>query len=80
VCALKHDQLTVIAASTTAVKQVVFAADGTRVGVDKSGPGGVYSHAWNTAKLKKGRHTLTATATDTSGRSAAAGRTILVCG
>jgi subtilisin family serine protease len=80
VCALKHEQLTVVADSTTAPKQVVFAADGKRVGVDNSGPGGVYSQAWNTTKLKKGRHTLTATVTDASGRTASAGHAILVCG
>ena len=79
VCAFKHDQLTVVADSTTAVKQVVFSADGKRVGVDKSGPGGVYSHSWNTTTLKQGKHTLTATATDASGRQAHAGRAILVC-
>jgi subtilisin family serine protease len=79
VCALKHDQLTVVADSTKPLKQVAFDADGKRIGVDKNGPGGVYSHAWNTTKLKAGRHTLTATVTDASGRHASAGRMILVC-
>jgi subtilisin family serine protease len=79
VCAVKHDQLTVVADSTAAVRRVVFAADGTSVGVDKGNVGPVYSHAWNTTKLRRGTHSLTATVTDAKGRTASARRTILVC-
>jgi hypothetical protein len=79
VCALKSDALIVVAESTKTVKQVVFTDNGKRVGVDKSGPGGVYSVAWKTAKLKKGTHHLLATIVDAAGRKAAAGRAVRVC-
>ncbi|HVW89972.1 MAG TPA: S8 family serine peptidase, partial [Gaiellaceae bacterium] len=60
-CALKTDQLAVIGSSTKKLKQVAFSVDGKRIGVDKSGPSGIYSLAWKTAKLKKGKHHLVAT-------------------
>jgi subtilisin family serine protease len=78
-CALKKDQLTVIAASTKKVERVEFTADGKRIGVDKSGPSGVYSIPWHTAKLKKGKHHLLATVIDAGGRQAAAGRDVKIC-
>jgi hypothetical protein len=79
VCALKNDQLVVVADSTKKVKQVVFTDNGKRVGVDKNGSGGVYSIAWKTAKLKKGTRHLVATVIDASGRRAAAGRELKIC-
>jgi subtilisin family serine protease len=79
VCALKHDQLTVVAGSTTKVMSAVF-SDGSRtIGTDKSGPGGVFSIAWNTTKLAKGKHQLAVTIVDRSGRKASSGRLIRVC-
>jgi hypothetical protein len=78
-CALKNDRLLVVAGSTKRVRRVVFADGKRRVGVDAAGPGGVYSVAWNTAKLKKGAHHLIATVVDASGRKAAAGRSVRVC-
>ena len=79
VCALKRDRLIVVAGSTRKLKNVVFADNGKRVAVDKSGPGGVYSVPWKTAKLKQGKHTLLATVTDAAGQQAAAGRVIKIC-
>jgi hypothetical protein len=79
VCALKHDQLVVVASSTTHVEEVVFSDNGRRIGVDRAGPGGVFSIAWNTAKLKKGKQHLLATVVDASGRKAAAGRDLQIC-
>lgn len=79
VCALKSDRLVVVADSTSKVKEVVFTDAGTRIGVDKKGADGIYSVAWQTAKLSKGTHTLVATVTDASGRQAAAGRTFKIC-
>ena len=58
------------ATSTKKVTSVVFTDDGKRVGVDKAGSGGVYSVAWHTAKLTKGKHTVTATVVDAAGQSA----------
>ena len=59
--------------------EVVFSVDGKRIGVDKSGTGGIYSLPWKTAKLKKGTHHLLATLVDAAGRKAAAGRDVRVC-
>jgi subtilisin family serine protease len=78
-CALKSDELVVVANSTTKVKQVTFADDGKRIGVDEVGSSGIYSIPWKTAKLKKGKHLLTATLTDAAGRTASAGRTVKIC-
>ena len=78
VCAFKNDRLVVVADSTKKVKQVAFTDNGKRIAVDKTG-NGVYSVAWNTAKLKKGKHNLLATVTDAAGRKAAAGRAIKIC-
>jgi hypothetical protein len=79
VCALKAEQLVVVAGSTRRVKQVAFTVDGKRAGVDKSGSSGIYSVTWKTTKLKKGAHHLLATITDAAGRKAAAGRDIRIC-
>jgi len=78
-CALKHDQLTVIADSTKKVKDVVFTENGKRIGVDKGSLVQVYSHTWNTTKLKKGKHLVVATVEDAAGRKASSGRIIRIC-
>jgi minor extracellular serine protease Vpr len=78
-CTLKSDQVTALADSTKKVEQVVFTVDGKRIGVDRSGPSGIYSLAWKTAKLKKGKHLLVATVTDAAGRTAATARDVRVC-
>ena len=79
-CALKHDRLLVVAGSTTKVDKVQF-FDGTRlIGTTKSGPGGAYSVPWSTVGLAKGKHDLTASVVDRSGRTAVAPRQLRVCG
>jgi minor extracellular serine protease Vpr len=79
-CALKNDRLVATATSAKKISSVLFTDNGKRVGVDKVGSGGVYSVAWHTAKLKQGRHTVTATVTDSSGHSAATSQSLRVCG
>ena len=79
VCALTSDRLVVVAGATKKIKSVTFTDGKHRIGVDKSGPGGVYSVAWNTKGLKKGTQHLLATVTDASGRRAAAGRELKIC-
>jgi minor extracellular serine protease Vpr len=78
-CAASTESLAVVAASTKKVRSVTFTDDGKRIGVDKSGPGGVFSVAWKTAKLKKGTHHLAARVLDAAGRTAAAGLNVKVC-
>jgi hypothetical protein len=61
------------------VRKVVFAEDGKRIGVDTTGPGGLYSLPWKTGKLKKGKVLLTATVYDSAGRHSSAGRLEHIC-
>ena len=79
VCAAKSEQLVVIGGAVKKVREVAFTLDGKRIGVDKSGPVGLYSVAWKTGKVKKGTHTLVATLTDAGGATAASARKIKVC-
>ncbi len=79
VCALKSDRLVVVAGSTKKIKNVTFTLEGRRIGIDKTGPGGVYSVGWSTKGLKKGSRQLLATVTDASGRHAAASRELKIC-
>jgi hypothetical protein len=79
VCAFKTDRLVVVAGATKKIKNVTFSDGKHRIGVDKSGPGGVYSVAWNTKSLSKGTRHLLATVTDASGHHAAAGRALKIC-
>ncbi|HZU19641.1 MAG TPA: S8 family serine peptidase [Gaiellaceae bacterium] len=79
-CVRARDELLVVAESTSKVRGVAFAVDGRRIGVDRSGRSGVYSHAWRTTKLTAGRHRLVATVTDAAGRTAAATQLVRVCG
>ena len=78
-CALKNDRLIVTASSAKKVSSVLFSDAGKRIGVDKVGSSGVYQVAWHTAKLPKGKHTLTATVTDVSGHSATATELLRIC-
>ena len=79
VCALKQERLVVIADSTTHVKRVVFSDGGQRVGVDTTGPSGIYSVPWKTANAAKGAHRLAARVVDASGRTAAGTVRVRVC-
>ena len=78
-CALKQDELTVVADSTKKVKDVVFSENGKRIGIDNGNTSEVYSHAWNTTKLKKGKHLVVATVEDTAGRKASSARVLRIC-
>jgi minor extracellular serine protease Vpr len=79
VCALKKDQLVVVAGSTKKIDRVVFSVGGKQIAVARTGPGGIYSVPWNTAKLSKGNKHLLATVIDAAGRKAAAGRVLKIC-
>ena len=78
-CALANDRLVVVAGAKKKIARVVFSDGKKRVGVDKQGPGGIYSVAWKTKRLKKGNHHLMATVVDAAGHRATAGRTVRVC-
>jgi hypothetical protein len=78
-CAAKSEQLAVIGGALKKIRQVAFTLDGKRIGVDKSGPLGLFSLAWKTGKVGKGNHLLVATLTDASGKTAASARKIKIC-
>jgi minor extracellular serine protease Vpr len=79
VCAAKTEGLLVVAGSTAKVAEVTFRDNGRVIGIDKAGPGDVYSTTWRTGKLKRGVHRLTATVLDRAGHKAAAGRQFRIC-
>ena len=78
-CALKNDRLVVVAASTKKVKNVTFTDGSKRIGVDKTGSGGIYSVPWKTTGLAKGTRHLLATVTDAAGNQAASSLDIKIC-
>jgi len=78
-CVGKRASLVVTAGSTARVRSVRFFADGRRVGIDRSGPGDLFSITWKHSRTKKGTHRLRAVVVDAKGRSAAAERTVRVC-
>lgn len=61
--------VTASASDNVAVASVQFALDGTSLGADATAP---YTASLNTTSFANGGHTLTATATDTSGNTAVA--------
>jgi subtilisin family serine protease len=63
------------AADNVAVASVSFSVDGTSLGTDSNAP---YAATWDTRSLTNGAHTLTSTATDTSGNTASAQVTVNV--
>ena len=79
VCAAKTEQLAVIGGALKKISQVAFTLDGKPIGVDKSGPLGLYSIAWKRGTVKKGNHVLAATLTDAGGKTAASARRIKIC-
>ncbi|HET7128395.1 MAG TPA: Ig-like domain-containing protein, partial [Gaiellaceae bacterium] len=79
VCALKTEQLVVTGGATRKIRRVEFTLDGKRLGVDKKGAAGIYSLAWKTGKVAKGKHVLAARLTDASGKTASSARKIRVC-
>jgi minor extracellular serine protease Vpr len=80
VCAAKTEQLVVIGGALKKIRQVAFSVDGKRIGVDKTGPAGIYSLPWKTGKVSKGNHLLVATLTDAAGKTAASARKVKICG
>jgi hypothetical protein len=61
------------ASDNVAVQSVRFSVDGTAISTDTTAP---YAASWNMHKLASGSHTITATATDSSGNVATATITV----
>jgi hypothetical protein len=77
-CVSGSTQLDVVANSTAAVSSVGFFAGGRQIGRVRRAAGGIYELTWNASG--RGKRTLTAIASDSSGREARAKRTVRVCG
>jgi hypothetical protein len=78
-CLRQTVRLIVAASSTKKVKSVAFFDGARQIGQDKSGTADLFSFDWKTAKVKKGKHTLRATARDAAGRTFTASRNVRVC-
>jgi subtilisin family serine protease len=79
-CVSGDVQLAVVANSSALISSVGFFDGGREVGRVRTTSSGVYTVTWRTARLRKGKHTLTATVSDTQGREASAKRIVRVCG
>ena len=49
------------------------------IGTTTNSTAGLFARDWNTSKVAKGRHTLTATARDAAGRTITVARAVRVC-
>src|SRR5215210_6554573 len=78
-CVSKTVPLVVVASSTTRVRNVRFLVDGKRIDVDRSVASDVFTGSWETRFAPRGRHLLSAQATDAAGRQFTATRTVRVC-
>jgi minor extracellular serine protease Vpr len=78
-CVAGRQQLLVAASSTARVRSVRFLDGGRRLGVDRSGPGGLFAAAWRTGGTTKGGHVLRAVVRDARGHTATAARAVRVC-
>jgi minor extracellular serine protease Vpr len=78
-CVSKTVALVVVAGSSQRVRSVRFDVDGKQIGLVRRGVSDVYTGTWQTRFALRGRHVLTATATDAGGRTFSATRTLRVC-
>jgi hypothetical protein len=78
-CTTKNTTLAVVASSNKKVRSVRFGVDGRRIALDRNGTLDLFTTTWHTANAKRGRHALTATATDAAGRRITARRSVRVC-
>src|SRR5581483_6734425 len=78
-CAVAKEPLVVVAESTKKIRDVTFTENGKSIGVDKTGPNGIYSVTWKTGKLSKGTYHLAARVVDAAGRSTSADLNAKIC-
>ena len=78
-CVRKTVRLLVVASSTKKVKSVTFVDGKHVIGSATTGTADLFAKDWNTSKLRKGRHTLSATARDAAGRTVTVTRSVRVC-
>jgi hypothetical protein len=78
-CVGRTAGLLVVAGSTKPIRAVRFYADGKQVAIDRRGTSDVFTGTWRTGNAKKGRHVLTARATDAAGSTLSATLGVRVC-
>jgi minor extracellular serine protease Vpr len=78
-CVPRNANLGVVASSDRKVASVRFLVDGKQVGLDRSGSADVFAATWRTQSASRGRHVLTAIATDAARRHVAATQVARVC-
>jgi hypothetical protein len=78
-CVVKNPTLGVVASSNRKVVSVRFGVDGRRLAVDRRGTLDLFTTTWHAAKARRGRHLLTAMATDAAGRRVTARHAVRVC-
>jgi hypothetical protein len=78
-CVSGSTELDAVANSTAAVSSVGFFAGSRQIGRVRRAAGGIYALTWN-ASGGRGKRTLTAIVSDSSGREARAKRTVRLCG
>jgi subtilisin family serine protease len=78
-CVGRTTGLVVVASSTKRIRSVRFFADGKQIDVDRRGAADVFSGSWTTRFAQRGRHVLSALATDSGGRTLSATRAVKVC-
>ena len=78
-CLAQSQRLVVAASSTGRVKAVRFTVDGKKKALAGRAAVGLWGTTLSTTGLPHGRHTLTAVAVDTSGRSVTERRIVSVC-
>jgi hypothetical protein len=76
-CAGRRTPVEVVADGPRRIVRVVFSVDGRPAASDSTGSQSVFAA---TVPLKRGRHTLVATAVDAQGRFARAQRRVHTCG
>ena len=63
------------------MKSVRFAVDGRTVAVANKGTSGIFAATWQkSAAVSHGKHSLTATAVDSGGKTGSAQRIVVGCG
>jgi minor extracellular serine protease Vpr len=78
-CVSKTVALVVVASSTGRVRSVRFFVDGKQIDVDRSGSSDVFTGSWTASFAPRGRHVLSARATDDAGHTFSAARGLRVC-
>jgi len=78
-CVGQSAALIVVANSTKKVRTVRFFVDGKQIDIDRRGVADVFTGSWSTRLAEPGRHVLSATATDASGRTLSGTRRVRVC-